>query len=99
MSFKLHLMNDRKILSTEKVHGSDFTTPFRKLMDSLLEDLDNNYVSQQSDTEKRAVNIMKVDAETAKKNPIAREDITSFVTGDPASPQHYYSVVLHATAD
>ena len=99
MSFKLHLMNDRKILSTVAVKGSDFTTPFCSLMDSLIEDLDSNYVSQQSDTEKRAVSIMRVDAESAKRNPPGKEEITDFVTGDPASPQHYYSVVLHATAD
>lgn len=98
MKVKLHLMNDRKIIATEEAPGN-LHVPFRKLMDALIEDLEENYVSEQGDTEKLAVSIMKADAEKAKRHPPVREKITEFHTGDPASPQHYYSVVLHGYND
>lgn len=97
MNVKLHLMNDRKIIATEIVTSS-VSTPFKKLMDALILDLDNNYVSEQVDVHKLAVRVMKTEALAARRNPPKREKITEFYTGDPASPQHYYSVVSHASA-
>lgn len=98
MKVKLHLMNDRKIIATEEAPGN-ITVPFKKLMDALIADLDANYVSEQGDVDKLAVNVMKADAERAKRHPPIREKITEFYTGDPASSQHYYSVVLHGYTD
>lgn len=98
MAVKLHLMNDRKIIATETV-GGNLQVPFRKLMDSIIKDIDENYVSDYADVFKDAVSVMKREAEYAKRHPPTRERITEFSTGDPASSQQYYSVVLHAITD
>ena len=98
MSFKLHLMNDRKVIATEEV-SRGFSSAFKNLMDSIIVDLDTDYVSERCDTDLLAVNIMKTEALHAKANPPAKEDIPYFHTGDPASYTGYYSVVVHATRD
>lgn len=96
MSFKLHLMDDRKVIATEIV-SEGFTKAFRNLMDAIVVDLDENYVSDRSDVDNIVVNIMKLEAMDAKKNTPAKENMSEFNTGDPASYLSYYSVVVHAT--
>ncbi len=95
MEVKLHLMNDRKVISTVLVGELDLVDSFKLLMDNLITDIDDNYSNEHYDANLVISNVMKADARKAKETVSTREEMSSFVTGNPEEFEHEYSVVVH----
>lgn len=97
MDYKLHLMNDRKIIFSVDVVRTNVTDAWHKLLDALIEDIPN-YTSEVVSTNEIAKAHMLEVATKAKANvtPLLSA-MSSFIVGNPLMGNHHYSVVVHST--
>ena len=94
VSTVLHVMNDRKVVATVEVGDEGVSAAFKRLMDLLIADIDENYSTDHFDVSKIISKIMKGDARRARDADLSIEEMSSFLTGDPEKLQHEYSVVV-----